>query len=132
MHKSLNSEVIKYLDKYNKNFEKQHGYCFCRCYSCFLPILLDIYKKSKSKSNETLQDQIIKIIQAINDDYLYSADFKIGIRPKSGLECGYDCRHYEDISEAAPLSFWEIDKSNLPLLLELLEKLDNSDIFNDI
>lgn len=82
MHKSLNAEVIKYLDKYNKDFEKQHGYCFCRCYSCFLPILLDIYEKSKT--DISLQDKISKAIQAINDDYLYSADFKMGTRSKSG------------------------------------------------
>ena len=130
MHKSLNTEVIKLLDKYNKDFENQHGYCFCRCYSCFLPILMDIYEKSKS--NESLQDKLSKAIQAINDDYLYSADFKMGIRPKSGLICGYDCRHYEDTPEAAPLSFWEIDKSNLCLLLELLDKLDNFDIVKNI
>lgn len=130
MRKSLNSEVIKYLDKYNKNFEKQHGYCLCRCYSCFLPILLDIYEKAKS--DETLPNKISKAIQAINDDYLYSADFKMGIRTKSGLICGYDCRYYEDTLEASPLSFWEIDKSNLQLFLELLDRLYNSDIFNNL
>ena len=95
----------------------------CRCYSCFLPILLDIYEKAKS--DESLPDKISKTIQAINDDYLYSADFRMGTRMKSGLICGYDCRHYEETPEAAPLSFWEIDKSNLQLLLELLDKLDN-------
>lgn len=130
MHKSLNVEVIKYLDKYNKDFEKQHGYCFCRCYFCFLPILLDIYEKSKT--DISLQDKISKAIQAINDDYLYSADFKMGTRLKSGLICGYDCKHYEDTPEAAPLSFWEIDKSNLRLLLELLDNLDKFDIVNNI
>lgn len=128
MHKPLDSEVIKYLDRYNKNFEKHHGYCFCRCYSCFLPILLDIY--DKAKSDESLEDKISKAVQAINDDYLYSADFKMGIRSKSGLICGYDCKHYEDIPEAAPLSFWEIDKSNLQLLIELLYKLDASDVID--
>lgn len=130
MRKSLDSEVIKYLDNYNKNFEKQHGYCFCRCYSCFLPILLDVYEKAKS--DELLPNIISKTIQAINDDYLYSADFKMGIRSKSNLICGYDCSHYEDTPEAAPLSFWEIDKSNLQLLLEILDKLDSSDIFNNL
>ena len=128
MHKPLNSEVINYLDRYNKNYEKQHGYCFCRCYSCFLPILLDIYEKARL--DESLEDKISKAVQAINDDYLYSADFKMGIRPKSGLICGYDCKHYEDTPEAAPLSFWEIDKSNLQLLIELLNKLDGSDVSN--
>lgn len=127
MHKSLNAEVIKYLDKYNKDFEKQHGYCLCRCYSCFLPILLDRYKKSKADNS---LKEISKTIQAINDDYLYSADFKMGTRSKSGLICGYDCKYYDDALEAVPLSFWEIDKSNLRLLLELLDKFYNLEIIN--
>ncbi len=130
MSQSLSPEIIKYLDEYNKDFYKKHGYYFCRCYSCFLPILLDIYKKLKP--GESLEDKISKAVQAINNDYLYSADFKMGIRPKSGLICGYDCRHYEDVPEAAPLSFWETDKSNLSRLLELLGKLNDSNLINNI
>lgn len=128
MGKSLSTEIIQYLDNYNKDFEKKHGYFLCRCYSCFLPILLDIYKKLEP--DESPEDKISKAIQAINDDYLYSADFKMDIRSKSGLICGYDCKHYEDVPEAAPLSFWEIDKSNLQALLELLDKLNDTNMIN--
>ena len=117
----LNSEAIKYLEGYNKDFEKQHGYIFCRCFSCFLPILLEIY--IKFKLDEFLYDKLSNAVQAINDDYLYSADFKMGVRSRSGLKCGYDCVHYENVLEACPLIFWEINKSNLYLLLELLDKL---------
>lgn len=121
MCKSLDSDVIRYLDEFNKDFEEQYGYIFCRCYSCFLPILLDVYIKNKSQ--EVLVAKISNAIQSINDDYLYSADFKMDVRFASGLRCGYDCIHYEDNIEACPVTFWEIEKSNLHFLLEMLDKI---------
>lgn len=123
MCKLLDSGVIRYLDEFNKDFEKKYGYIFCRCYSCFFPILLDIYIKNKSQ--DVLIDKLSNAIQVINDDYLYSADFKMDVRSASGLKCGYDCIHYENILEACPVTFWEIDKSNLHFLLEILDKLSS-------
>ncbi len=121
MTKVLNHKIIDYLDDFNSNYLKQHGYVFCRCYSCFLPIIFENYVLMRQCG--LLPKILPDVIQAINNDYFYSADYKMGIRTISGLKCGNDCIYYEEKLEACPIAFWEIDKSNLQLFIKLLDDL---------
>lgn len=122
MAENLSIAIIEYLDKFNRDFEKKYGYRFCRCYACVMPILFKCYTKMKLEKLSV--DILVEAINNINDDYLYSADFKLGVRSKSGLCCGYDCVHYEEMREACPLTFWEIEKIHLQLLVDLLDALN--------
>lgn len=119
MERTLCHEIKKYLDNFNNDFEKQHGYIFCRCYDCFFPIILESYKKIRQ--DDLPLDGLANVIQSINDDYIDSENYKMSIRPRSGLKCGYDCIYYDNVPEACPLTFWEIDKSHLKLLFKLLD-----------
>lgn len=116
-------KVNDYLDGFNIKFEQEKGYAFCRCYNCFLPIVLKVY--IDNIENEFIEDILSNTVQAINDDYLESADYKMKVHTKSGLKCGYNCVFYEEKAEACPLVFWEVDKSNLHYLLDLLDYIYN-------
>ena len=116
---SQSVELSIYLDDFNKSFEQRFGYMFCRCYSCVFPILLPVYEEIKTGKSDF--SKLGQTLDSINEDYLHSADYRMGKREKSGLRCGYDCIHYEECVEACPFPFWKIDKSNLNYLVNILE-----------
>lgn len=112
----INTEKLRLvLDKLNDNFTTQHGYRFCRCYFCVFPILVNYLRQNSTVDNQSLGE----IVHFINSDYLRSADYRDYIG-KSGLKCSYECPHYEDALEAVPFLFWEINKSHLVMIKELL------------
>lgn len=121
----ISQEAIHMIENFNKDFEKQNGYTFGRCWPCVLPSLIEVFLNNKGK---LLVDKLSIAVQEINNDYLNCADYKMEACKKSGLRCGYDCIYYENVLEACPLAFWEIDKSNLFLLIDLLDKLVSSNI----
>jgi predicted metal-binding protein len=69
-----------------------------------------------------------KTIQALNDDYLFSADYRTHVNERSGLKCGYDCPHYEEHLEACPLLFWEIKETKIIGLKQLIHLLKDESI----
>lgn len=112
----------EYMDKFNDEFYAKYGYCFCRCYDCVLPILVKNYFEIKKSGLPT--EELKKVVEDINSDYLLSADYRMDSRPKSGLVCGYDCSHYEEKEEACPFIFWEIDKTKWDYIMSLLNSQD--------
>lgn len=119
-NESTYSDLYPVLDYYNKLFKEKYGYCFCRCYSCVFPIIIEKYKEIAESSR--LETELGNVVQAINDDYIESADARMGIRTHSGLVCGNDCIFYEECVEAYPFPFWEIDCSQIIHLVEILSK----------
>ena len=99
------------METYNNDYYKVYGRQFCRCYLCIFPILLKKFQALQNEAPDDILKKMRDIIQALNDDYVYSADFRMQIHERSGLECGYDCIHYEERLEASPLIFWEINDS---------------------
>ena len=104
------------LNKVNAAYKELAGIEFCRCYNCAFPVLI---KHIRQFPDDAKGGGLGNILEEINTDYLHSADYRDYIG-KTGLECGHGCNSYEDVLEAVPFLFWEINKEHLEILEDLL------------